>query len=117
MGKKKAEEMAAQREKFLSGARAKRFKDEKKITRIFDLMEQFAGYGFNKSHSTAYAVLTYRTAYLKANHRLAFTCANLTCEAADSDRVRAFVDDARRAAIRVLPPYLNFSEVGFSVEG
>src|SRR4029453_17660503 len=65
MGKKKAEEMAQQRAKFVSGASPKGFDNEKKITRIFDLMEQFAGYGFNKSHSAAYAVLAYRTAYLK----------------------------------------------------
>src|SRR5207253_709396 len=66
MGKKKVEEMAAQRTKFVNGARDKGFKDERRITRIFDLMEQFAGYGFNKSPSAAYGVLPYRTAYLKA---------------------------------------------------
>ena len=68
MGKKKAEEMAAHRQKFVDGAKDKGFKDEKKVTRLFDLMEQFAGYGFNKSHSAAYAVLAYRTAYLKAHY-------------------------------------------------
>src|SRR5262245_13158138 len=95
MGKKKAEEMAAQREKFLSGARAKGFKDEKRITRIFDLMEQFAGYGFNKSHSAAYAVLAYRTAYLKARHPQYFMAALLTSERGNQDKVVKYINECR----------------------
>ena len=116
MGKKKPEILARYREKFLAGAVAGGVA-RGKAEETWNQMETFGGYGFNKSHSTAYAVLTYRTAYLKANHRLAFTCANLTCEVADSDKVRAFVEDARRAAIGVLPPDLNRSQVGFSIEG
>jgi DNA polymerase-3 subunit alpha len=115
MGKKKPEILARFREKFVEGALGNGVA-RGRAEETWNQMETFGGYGFNKSHSTAYAVLTYRTAYLKANHRLAFTCANLTCEAADSDKIRAFVEDARRAAIRVLPPDLNRSEVGFSVE-
>lgn len=114
MGKKKAEEMAAQRETFLSGARAKGFKDEKKITRIFDLMEQFAGYGFNKSHSAAYAVLAYRTAYLKARHPQYFMAAILTSERANQDKVVKYINECREMEIAILPPDINSSDVNFT---
>src|SRR5262245_15259551 len=114
MGKKKAEEMAAQREKFVAGARAKGFKDEKKITRIFDLMEQFAGYGFNKSHSAAYAVLAYRTAYLKARHPQYFMAALLTSERSNQDKVVKYTNECRDMGIAILPPDINSSDVNFT---
>src|SRR2546426_1579301 len=114
MGKKKAEEMAAQREKFLDGARAKGFKDEKKISRIFDLMEQFAGYGFNKSHSAAYAVLAYRTAYLKAQHPQYFMAAILTSEHGNQDKVVKYINECREMQIAILPPDINSSDVNFA---
>jgi DNA polymerase-3 subunit alpha len=114
MGKKKVEEMAAQREKFVTGARAKGFKDEKKITRIFDLMEQFAGYGFNKSHSAAYAVLAYRTAYLKAKHPRYFMAALLTSERGNQDKVVKYINECRDMGIAILPPDINSSDVNFT---
>jgi DNA polymerase III subunit alpha len=114
MGKKKAEEMAAQREKFLAGARSKGFRDEKKITRIFDLMEQFAGYGFNKSHSAAYAVLAYRTAYLKARHSQYFMAALLTSERGNQDKVVKYINECRDMGISILPPDINSSDVNFT---
>jgi DNA polymerase III subunit alpha len=114
MGKKKAEEMAAQREKFVTGARAKGFKEEKKITRIFDLMEQFAGYGFNKSHSAAYAVLAYRTAYLKAKHPQYFMAALLTSERGNTDKVVKYINECRDMGIAILPPDINTSDVNFT---
>jgi DNA polymerase III subunit alpha len=114
MGKKKAEEMAAQRQKFVTGAKAKGFKDEKKITRIFDLMEQFAGYGFNKSHSAAYAVLAYRTAYLKAKHPQYFMAALLTSERGNTDKVVKYINECRDMGIAILPPDINSSDVNFT---
>jgi DNA polymerase III subunit alpha len=114
MGKKKAEEMAAQRQKFVGGARAKGFKDEKKITRIFDLMEQFAGYGFNKSHSAAYAVLAYRTAYLKAHYPQYFMAALLTSERSNQDKVVKYINECRDMGIAILPPDINSSDVNFT---
>jgi len=114
MGKKKAEEMAAQREKFLGGARANGFKDEKKITRIFDLMEQFAGYGFNKSHSAAYAVLAYRTAYLKARHPQYFMAALLTSERGNQDKVVKYINECRDMGIAIQPPDIDSSDVHFT---
>src|SRR5437867_3936896 len=114
MGKKKSEEMAAQRDKFLSGARAKGFKDEKKITRIFDLMEQFAGYGFNKSHSAAYAVLAYRTGYLKARHPEYFMAAILTSERGNQEEVVKYINECREMGIAILPPDINSSDVNFT---
>jgi DNA polymerase-3 subunit alpha len=114
MGKKKPEEMAAHREKFLNGARAKGFTDERKITRIFDLMEQFAGYGFNKSHSAAYAVLAYRTAYLKARHPQYFMAALLTSERGNQDKVVKYINECRDMGIAILPPDINSSDVNFT---
>jgi len=114
MGKKKAEEMAAHRQKFVDGARAKGFKDDKKITRIFDLMEQFAGYGFNKSHSAAYAVLAYRTAYLKARHPKYFMAALLTSERGNTDKVVKYINECRDMGIAILPPDINSSDVNFT---
>ncbi|MSO21070.1 MAG: DNA polymerase III subunit alpha [Acidobacteria bacterium] len=103
MGKKKAEEMAAQREQFVSGAIEKGF-NKKKVIRIFDLMEQFAGYGFNKSHSAAYAALAYVTAYLKAHYPVEFMAALLTNEMGNTEKVVLYLNECREMAIGILPP-------------
>ena len=114
MGKKKAEEMAAQRQKFTAGAKDKGIKDEKKVTRIFDLMEQFAGYGFNKSHAAAYAVLAYRTAFLKAKYPRYFMAALLTSERNNTDKVVKYINECRDMSIAILPPDINSSDVNFT---
>jgi DNA polymerase-3 subunit alpha len=114
MGKKKAEEMAAQRERFVRGAREKGFRDEKKVTRLFDLMEQFAGYGFNKSHSAAYALLAYQTAYLKAHFPNYFMAAILTSERANQDKIVKYINECREMGIPILPPDVNVSDVFFT---
>ncbi len=114
MGKKKAEEMAAQRAKFVAGAQEKGFKDEKKVTRLFDLMEQFAGYGFNKSHSAAYAVLAYRTAYLKAHYPNYFLAAILTSERGSQEKIVKYINECREMGISILPPDVNISDVYFT---
>ena len=114
MGKKKAEEMAKHRQKFVDGAKAKGFKDEKKVTRLFDLMEQFAGYGFNKSHSAAYAVLAYRTAYLKAHFPQAFMAAILTSERGSQEKIVKYINECREMGIPTLPPDINVSDVYFT---
>jgi DNA polymerase-3 subunit alpha len=114
MGKKKKEEMAKMRAKFTTGAMA-RGVTEAKATEIFDLMAFFAGYGFNKSHTAAYAVISYQTAYLKANYPLEYLAALLNNEAGNYDRVAAAVLDCHARDIEVLPPDVNTSEAGFSV--
>ena len=113
MGKKKAEEMSAQRARFLQGAKAKGF-PQKKIEKIFDLMEQFAGYGFNKSHSAAYAYLAYVTAYLKAHYPLEFLSAMLTSEMGNTDKVVKYINECREMGIPVLPPDVNWSSQDFT---
>ncbi len=115
MGKKKPEIMETFSEQFLAGARRNGC-PEAAAREIWDHMVKFGGYGFNKSHSTAYAVLTYQTAYLKANHRCAFLAANLSCEMSDSDKVRDFLDDARRAGIPIRPPDIARSAWEFEPE-
>jgi DNA polymerase-3 subunit alpha len=114
MGKKDPKVMARQREAFLEGAR-KNGVNEKKATKIFDLMEYFAGYGFNKSHSTAYAYLAYQTAYLKANYPRHFAAALLTIEAANTDKLALYIGECRERGIDVLRPDLNESHLHFSV--
>src|SRR5207248_7202538 len=94
MGKKIAEEMAQQRERFVSGAVQRGF-PEKKIVKIFDLMEQFAGYGFNKSHSAAYALLAYQTAYLKTHYPVEFMAALLTSQMGNTDDVVKYINECR----------------------
>ncbi len=116
MGKKKAEEMAAQRARFLEGAKAKGL-PQKKVEKIFDLMEQFAGYGFNKSHSAAYAYLAYVTAYLKAHYPLEFLSALLTSEMGSTDKVVKYINECREMGIPVLPPDVNSSGRDFSPDG
>ena len=115
MGKKDPKVMAKQREAFMAGARAKAI-NEKKATKIFDLMEYFAGYGFNKSHSTAYAFLAYQTAYLKANFPWHFAAALLTTESQNTDKLATYMGECRERGIPVLPPDINESQLNFSVE-
>ncbi|HWI20910.1 MAG TPA: DNA polymerase III subunit alpha [Vicinamibacterales bacterium] len=114
MGKKDPKVMAKQREAFMSGALAKGV-SEKKASKIFELMEFFAGYGFNKSHSTAYAFLAYQTAYLKANYPKHFAAALLTIEAANTDKLAVYIAESRERGIAVLPPDINQSMLHFTV--
>jgi len=115
MGKKKPEIMQRYAEQFLRGAQEHACA-EAAAREIWDNIVKFGGYGFNKSHSTAYAMITYQTAYLKANHRSAFLAANLSCEMETSDKVKALVDDARHAGIRVLGPDARCSAWTFEPE-
>ena len=116
MGKKKLEEMVKQREIFLSGAKEKGI-PAGEANAIFDLLEKFANYGFNKSHSAAYGVLSYQTAYLKAHYPVEFAAALLTVERGDSDKVAQYAADARRLGIDVLPPDINDSRSDFTPVG
>jgi DNA polymerase-3 subunit alpha len=113
MGKKKAEEMARERAGFLQGARQNGV-DEKVASGIFDLMEKFAAYGFNKSHSAAYGLLTVQTAWLKAHYPVEFTAALISSEASNTDKVVVHVLEARERGIEVLPPDVNESALAFS---
>jgi DNA polymerase-3 subunit alpha len=114
MGKKKAEEMAEHRGLFRDGA-AKNGLTADKADEIFDLMEKFAGYGFNKSHAAAYALVAYHTAYFKAHHPSAFMAANLSAAMDDTDKVRELYNDAReRCGLKVLPPDVNNGEYRFA---
>ncbi len=106
MGKKKPEEMAKQRTVFVDGAKAQGVA-QNVATELFDQMEKFAGYGFNKSHSAAYALIAYQTAYCKAHHPAAFMAANLSAVMDDTDKVRELVDDCRAIGLALLPPDLN----------
>jgi DNA polymerase-3 subunit alpha len=114
MGKKDPKVMAKQREAFMTGTRANGV-NEKKAAKIFDLMEYFAGYGFNKSHSTTYALLAYQTAYLKANYPWHFMAALLTIEAANTDKLAMYLGECRELGIPILPPDINSSELRFTV--
>jgi DNA polymerase-3 subunit alpha len=114
MGKKKPEEMAKQRSIFVSGAVA-RGVPEQQAAHIFDLMEKFAGYGFNKSHSAAYAVLSYQTAYLKTHHTAAFMAAVLSADMDHTDKVVTLIDECKQLALAVLPPDVNASRYEFAV--
>ncbi len=116
MGKKKAEEMAAQRARFLAGAKAKGYA-QKKVEKIFDLMEKFAGYGFAKAHSAAYGFLAYVTAYLKAHYALEFMSALLTSEMSNTDKVVKYINECREMGIPVLPPDVNSSSNNFTPDG
>ena len=114
MGKKKPEEMAKQRSIFVEGA-TRLGVPEAQATHIFDLMEKFAGYGFNKSHSAAYALLSYQTAWLKAHHPEAFMAAVLSADMDHTDKVVTIKDECDRMGIEVLPPDINASEYAFVV--
>jgi DNA polymerase-3 subunit alpha len=112
MGKKKPEEMAKQRSIFLEGA-ARRGADTKVAERLFDLMEKFAEYGFNKSHSAAYALIAYHTAWLKAYYPAEFMAATMSSEMSDTDKVRVFYEDCRANGLTLLPPDINQSGYRF----
>jgi DNA polymerase-3 subunit alpha len=116
MGKKIASEMAAQRERFVSGA-VQRGYPPKKIEKIFDLMAQFAGYGFNKSHSAAYALLAYHTAYLKTYYPVEFMAALLTSVTGNTDDVVKYINECREMGIAVEPPDINVSDANFTPHG
>ena len=116
MGKKKPEEMAAQRDKFLAGCLAGKV-PQKKAEKIFDLMAEFAGYGFNKSHSCAYALLAYQTAYLKTHYPVEFMAAMLGSETGNTEKVVKYINEARGMGITVLPPDVNSSDVDFTPIG
>ena len=113
MGKKKPEEMAKQREIFVEGA-GKNNIDAVKANEIFDTMEKFAGYGFNKSHAAAYSLVAYQTAYLKCHHPAAFMAATLTSEMDNTDKVSFFYDDTVKQGITILPPDINSSGYRFA---
>jgi DNA polymerase-3 subunit alpha len=115
MGKKNPEEMASQRQRFAQGAKDGQV-DAKKAEQIFDLMEKFAGYGFNKSHSAAYALIAYQTAYLKAHFPLEFMAALLTSEVNNTDAVMRHIGECREHDLKVLPPDINLSEREFTVK-
>ncbi len=114
MGKKKPEEMAKQRSVFMAGAERNGV-DARVATRIFDLMEKFAGYGFNKSHSAAYAVLAYQTAWLKAHYPAAFMCAVLSADMDHTDKIVTLIDECARMGLAVEPPDVNRSGYAFTV--
>ncbi|RJF73879.1 DNA polymerase III subunit alpha [Deinococcus cavernae] len=116
MGKKDAEEMKRQRQLFVTGAKEKGVPEEEG-NKLFDLLDAFANYGFNKSHSAAYGVITYQTAWLKANYPVQFMAALLTVERRDSDKVAEYVSDARKMDLHVLPPDINRSSSDFAVQG
>lgn len=114
MGKKLDEEMAKQRAQFAEGAKNNGVSEEK-ATEIFDLIAHFAGYGFNKSHSAAYAMISFETAYLKAHYPAAFYAALMTSDSNRADKVANFILNARQRGITVLPPDINESDLGFTV--
>jgi DNA polymerase-3 subunit alpha len=116
MGKKKPEEMAQQRERFVQGATQRKF-PPKKIEKIFDLMAQFAGYGFNKSHSAAYALLAYHTAYLKTHYPVEFMAALLTSLTGSTDDVVKYINECREMGIPVEAPDINVSDANFTPHG
>ncbi len=115
MGKKNPEEMAKQRSRFLDGAKANGISEEAAAW-VFDLMEKFAGYGFNKAHSAAYALISYQTAYLKAHFPAEFMAATISAEVANSDKVLAQISACRDLGLSILPPDINASRYEFTVE-
>jgi DNA polymerase-3 subunit alpha len=114
MGKKDVEKMQKQREKFIKGCAATNKISAGKANDIFDLLQKFAGYGFNKSHAAAYAVVAYQTAYLKANHPVEFFCAMMTNDMADTDKLAQYIAEARSFGIEVLGPDVNESQMYFA---
>ncbi|MEW6037564.1 MAG: DNA polymerase III subunit alpha [Pseudomonadota bacterium] len=115
MGKKKPEEMAKQREIFVAGAAGQGI-DQGVSSYIFDLMEKFAGYGFNKSHSAAYALVSYQTAWLKAHYPAEFMAAVLSADMDNTDKVVVLIDECRGMKLSILPPNVNFSGYRFTVQ-
>jgi len=116
IGKKIPQVMDEQRQAFVAGAAGN--KVEKRVAeKVFDLISRFAGYGFNKAHATAYALIAYQTAYLKANYPIEFMAALLTSEMGNTDKITTYINECRRMGIRVLPPDVNESELQFTVKG
>jgi DNA polymerase-3 subunit alpha len=115
MGKKKLEEMIAQRERFCDGAFKTKGVERKLANEIFDTMEKFAGYGFNKSHAAAYAVIAYQTGFLKANHPVEFLAASMSLDLGNTDKLAAFFQEAKRLKIKVALPDVNISNADFDV--
>ena len=115
MGKKNKAEMASQRQAFIAGAVA-RGVDAGQAEHIFDLVDKFAGYGFNKSHAAAYALIAWQTAYLKANYPVEFTAASMSLDIGNTDKLNLFRQDLERMGIKLLPPDINESGASFTVE-
>ena len=115
MGKKIKAEMDAQRERFITGCAANAI-SRPKANELFDLIDKFAGYGFNKSHAAAYALIAYQTAWLKAHHPVEFYAASMCFDIHQTDKLAVFVDDMRRMGVECLPPSINASEAEFAVE-
>ncbi|MEM9014335.1 MAG: DNA polymerase III subunit alpha [Pseudomonadota bacterium] len=115
MGKKKKDEMDRQRKRFVEGA-AHNDVSASKASSIFDLVQKFAGYGFNKSHAAAYAFIAYQTAYLKATHPAEFLAASMSLDRTNTDKLAVFLKEARRSDVAVSPPHVNQSEADFSVK-
>ncbi|HEV2079509.1 MAG TPA: DNA polymerase III subunit alpha [Allosphingosinicella sp.] len=115
MGKKIKSEMDAQRERFVTGCAANAI-ERPKANELFDLIDKFAGYGFNKSHAAAYALVAYQTAWLKAHHPVEFYAASMCFDMGQTDKLSIFVDDMRRLEVACLPPSVNASEAEFAVE-
>jgi len=116
MGKKERAIMEEQREPFIARC-LKNGLDKQIAEQIFNLIQEFAGYGFNKSHSTAYAILAYQTAYLKAHYPVEYMCAYLTSEMGDTDKVVQYLNETERMGIKVLPPHINHSYFEFTITG
>ncbi|BBI21030.1 DNA-directed DNA polymerase [Qipengyuania flava] len=116
MGKKVQAEMDIQRERFVAGCKEVSGIEKAEANALFDLIDKFAGYGFNKSHAAAYALLAYQTAWLKAHYPEEFYAASMCFDMHQSEKLAIFVDDARRGGITVLPPALNYSEAEYTVE-
>src|SRR2546423_140438 len=114
MGKKKPEEMAKYRESFVKGAAKLNHIPAPKANAIFDLLEKFAGYGFNKSHAAAYAIVAYQTAYLKANYPVEFMCAMMTNDMGNTDKLAVLRNESRAMSLEVLPPDVNEGQVTFA---
>lgn len=114
MGKKKLEEMAKQRASFVEGCARVNGIPAAKANQVFDLLEKFAGYGFNKSHAAAYAIVAYQTAYLKAHYPVEFFCAMMTNDVSDTAKLSQYIEEARSMGIEVLPPDVNESQVYFA---
>lgn len=112
MGKKKPEEMAKERVKFMAGAEAQKI-DADLAGHIFDLMEKFAGYGFNKSHSAAYALVSYQTAWLKVHYPSEFMAAVLSSEMHNTDKIVTFIEECREMRLKIVPPDVNLSRFKF----
>lgn len=117
MGKKEKEEMAKQRSKFIDGCLKKNHIQKDKASEIFDAIEKFAGYGFNKSHSAGYAIISYQTAYLKANYPAEFMAALISSEMGNPDKLPVFIEESQQMNLEILPPDVNQSYVRFHPYG